>query len=159
MKDSSAGRGRDRAGRPVPLGSPEALPPVPEQALPPREALRLAQALVDEGRFFAAHEVLEASWKAAPEAERPTWQGLAQVCVGATHLQRGNRTGAARLLRRGAGTLQGGGVPAEVAGRLDVRGVRAWALALAEAVESGAAGDGRISAPQEGPAGALALQT
>ncbi len=104
-RPSSAGRGRDAAGRPVPLGSPEAVEPVPEQALPPQTALALARELLAAGRPFFAHDVLEAVWKQAPEAERPLWQGLAQLCVGLTHLQRGNPTGAARLLRRGAGTL------------------------------------------------------
>ena len=117
-------RGRDALGRPVPAGDPTAVPPVPEQALPPGEALVLAQALLDEGRAFAAHEVLEASWKAAPAGQRQLWQGLAQVCVGVTHLQRGNRVGALRLLLRGAGNL--GAHP-----------VAAQALAAAAAVEAG----------------------
>ena len=59
----------------------------------------------------------------APAGERACWQGLAQVCVGVTHLQRGNLVGAARLLRRGAATA-----PVDVA---------AQALALAEQVEGG----------------------
>lgn len=99
------GRGRDRFGRPVPADDPAAVPPVSEEVLPPAEALAYAQTLLDEGRAFAAHEVLEASWKAAPDAERDLWQGLAQMCVGVTHLQRGNATGAARLFRRAAGRL------------------------------------------------------
>ena len=98
-------RGRDLLGRPVPLDDPGVVPPVPEQALPPYDALVLAQALLDEGRAFGAHEVLEASWKAAPAGERDLWQGLAQLCVAVTHLQRGNAVGAARLLRRAAGRL------------------------------------------------------
>jgi hypothetical protein len=76
--------------------------PVPEQAMPPLEALALARDLLARDRPFFAHDVLEAVWKAAPEPERRLWQGLAQVCVGLTHLQRGNAVGAARLLRRGA---------------------------------------------------------
>ena len=99
-------RARDALGRPVPAGDPTAAPPVPEVALPAAQAISLAQQLLDGGRAFAAHEVLEASWKAAPAAERAVWQGLAQVCVGVTHLQRGNLTGAVRLLRRGAGNLR-----------------------------------------------------
>jgi predicted metal-dependent hydrolase len=98
-------RARDAAGRPVPAGSPDAVEPVPEEPLPPYEALTLARALLAEGRPFFAHDVLEARWKAAPDDERDLWQGLAQVCVGLTHLQRGNRVGAARLLDRGAGRL------------------------------------------------------
>ncbi len=118
-------RGRDRFGRPVPLDSPDALSDVPEQALPDDDALALAQALLDEDRAFAAHEVLEASWKAAAPERREVWQGLAQVCVGVTHLQRGNVVGAVRLLQRGAGRLD------------EVPRLRDWALQLAAEVEAG----------------------
>jgi uncharacterized protein len=126
-------RGRDRLGRPVPLDHPGAVPEVPEQALPPREALALAQALLDEGRAFGAHEVLEASWKAAPDDERDLWQGLAQLCVGVTHLQRGNAVGAARLLRRAAGRLPAA-PPYGIA-----PGLGALAAGLADRVEAGTA--------------------
>ena len=130
---SSAGRARDAAGRPVPLGSPDAVAPVPEQALPPLEALALARSLLARGRPFFAHDVLEAVWKTAPAAERHLWQGFAQVCVGLTHLQRGNPAGAARLLRRGAGTL-GAAAPAH---GVDFAAVTARALAAAELVDAG----------------------
>ena len=100
-------RARDAFGRPVPLGSPDAVEPVPEHALPAAEALDLAQSLLDQGRAFFAHEVLEAVWKVSPDGERDYWQGLAQLCVGITHLQRGNVEGAITLLRRGAGHLTG----------------------------------------------------
>jgi predicted metal-dependent hydrolase len=79
---------------------------MPESALPPAEALALAQSLLDSGRAFAAHEVLEARWKASPAAERDLWQGLAQLCVGITHAQRGNGAGATRLLERGVERLR-----------------------------------------------------
>lgn len=146
-------RGRDRLGRPVDLGSPDAVPDVPEQALPDAQALALAQGLLDEGRAFAAHEVLEASWKAAPEAVRPLWQGLAQVCVGVTHLQRGNAVGAVRLLERGAGRLASEGVLPGA----DVVAVRAWALSLADAVRHGEVEGGCADAPGRGPGGRLRL--
>jgi uncharacterized protein len=71
-------------------------------ALAPAEALQLAQRLLDDGRPFHAHEVLEASWRGAPPAERELWRGLAQLAVGLTHAGRGNAKGAAALLRRGA---------------------------------------------------------
>jgi len=99
-------RPRDALGRPLPYGDAHAVEPVPEHPLPPAEALALAQSLLDARRAFAAHEVLEAVWKAAPPAERDLWQGLAQVCVGMTHAQRGNAVGSARLLRRGADRLR-----------------------------------------------------
>ena len=132
-------RARDAAGRPVPAGSPEAVEPVPEEPLPPAEALALARDLLARGRPFFAHDVLEARWKAAPEPERDLWQGLAQVCVGLTHLQRGNPVGGVRLLRRGAGRLDGWSGPAY---DVDVAAVVRQALAEADAVEQGRPGRG-----------------
>lgn len=98
-------RPRDALGRPLPYGA-AGVEPVSEDPLPPEETLREARRLLDEGRPFSAHEVLEARWKACPEEERPLWQGLAQVFVGLTHAARGNAVGAARLLQRGAGQLR-----------------------------------------------------
>jgi uncharacterized protein len=98
-------RPRDGLGRPLPRDS-EGVERVPDDlALPPLESLAEAQRLLDAGRPFHAHEVLEGTWKAAPAAERDLWQGLAQLAVGLTHLARGNRTGAAALLRRGAARI------------------------------------------------------
>ncbi|MGJ3509908.1 DUF309 domain-containing protein [Enemella sp. A6] len=94
-------RPRDELGRPLPYGA-QGVPPVPEDPLPPDETLALARSLLDEGRPFSAHEVLEARWKACPPEERSLWQGLAQLCVAITHAARGNRAGADRLLERGA---------------------------------------------------------
>jgi len=99
------GRPRDALGRPLPYGT-AGVEPVPEEALPPVETVNLARRLVQEGRPFAAHEVLEARWKAGPDEERDLWQGLAQVCVGLTHAARGNSIGAAQLLERGAARVE-----------------------------------------------------
>ena len=112
----TTGRDRDEAGRPRQkrprdaLGRPLAygdagVEPVPEEALPPLQTLEAARELVRAGRPFAAHEVLEARWKAGPDDERDLWQGLAQLCVGLTHAARGNAVGADRLLERGASRL------------------------------------------------------
>lgn len=98
-------RPRDALGRPLPYGS-DGVPPVPEEPLPPRETLAQARRLLDEGRPFAAHEVLEARWKDGPDAERDLWQGLAQLCVATTHALRGNTVGASRLLERGTSRVQ-----------------------------------------------------
>lgn len=117
-------RPRDATGRPLPYGDPRRVDPVPEEPLPPAEALTLAQSLLDSGRAFSAHEVLEAAWKAAPAAERDLWQGLAQVCVGITHAQRGNATGAARLLDRGIDRLRR--YSANPPHRIDVAGLLDW---------------------------------
>lgn len=81
------------------------LEPVSEEALPAEETLEAARALVEAGRPFSAHEVLEARWKAGPVEERDLWQGLAQVCVAMTHAARGNTVGANRLFDRAAARL------------------------------------------------------
>jgi hypothetical protein len=119
-------RPRDALGRPLPYGS-AGVEPVSEEPLPPLETLDLARSLVREGRHFAAHEVLEARWKAAPDEERDLWQGLAQICVGLTHAARGNSIGARRILERGASRVEeydAGGGPSY---GLDLRAVVACA--------------------------------
>ena len=56
-------RPRDALGRPMPHGAP-GVPTMPEDVvLPPAEALAEAQRLLDTGRPFHAHEVLEADRK------------------------------------------------------------------------------------------------
>jgi len=100
-------RPRDALGRPLPHGA-EGVEPIPDDLdIPAGEALDLAQRLIDEGSPFRAHEVLEAVWKSAPEAERELWRGLAQVAVGLTHAQRGNAGGSRALLSRGADRVSG----------------------------------------------------
>jgi hypothetical protein len=93
-------RPRDALGRPLPRGE-VGVERVPEDlVLEPVPALVEAQRLLDAGMPFHAHEVLEASWKAAPDEERELWQGLAQLAVGLTHVLRGNPAGARTLLER-----------------------------------------------------------
>ena len=99
-------RPRDALGRPLPYGT-VGVEPVSEEPLPALETIAEARRLLDEGRPFSAHEVLEARWKSCPDVERPLWQGLAQICVGLTHQARGNAVGAARLLERGARQIEG----------------------------------------------------
>ena len=124
---------RDALGRHVEPGSPDAVEPVTEEALPPREAVALARELLAAGRAFSAHEVFEARWKACEPPERDLWQGLAQLCVGLTHLQRGNPVGSSTLLRRGVGHLEDGS-----AHGIDLTRLRTAALALADEVDAGA---------------------
>ncbi len=97
-------RPRDALGRPLPYGE-VGVEPVSEDPLPPEETVRTALGLLSEGRPFSAHEVFEARWKAGPDDERDLWQGLAQICVGLTHVERGNQVGASRLVERGVGRL------------------------------------------------------
>ncbi|MGE2735915.1 DUF309 domain-containing protein [Mycolicibacterium vaccae] len=125
-------RPRDALGRPLPPGS-EGVPRIPDDLeLPPDEFLSYAQDLLNSGRAFHAHEVLEAAWKARPEQERPLWQGLAQLAVGITHIQRGNPVGAVALLRRGSARLGEAHCPAAHA--VDVDGLIGWAAELIDDV-------------------------
>ncbi|MFG2309419.1 DUF309 domain-containing protein [Streptomyces sp. NPDC048566] len=130
-------RPRDGLGRPLPYGSP-GVERQPEGVVrTPGRSVSEAQALLAAGRPFHAHEVFEDAWKSGPDEERELWRGLAQLAVGLTHAARGNATGGARLLRRGADAVE------EWAARtgrtrphdLDLPGVRAWARELAGTVE------------------------
>ncbi len=118
-------RPRDGLGRPLPYGAageeraPEGVVRTPDRALAE------AQRLLDGGRPFHAHEVLEDAWKSAPQEERQLWRGLAQLAVGLTHAARGNARGAATLLDRGAGNVAAyAGDPPH---GIDVAGLVRWA--------------------------------
>jgi hypothetical protein len=135
-------RPRDGLGRPLPYDA-DGVPRQPEGVVrTPWETVAEAQALLDEGKPFHAHEVFEDAWKTGPEAERALWRGLAQLAVGLTHAARGNVTGGARLLRRGAGAVEEW--VADTGERtpygMDAPGLVAWARELADTVESGAMG-------------------
>ena len=122
-------RPRDALGRPLPHGA-EGVERAPEGVLrTPDQALTEAQQLLDDGRPFHAHEVLEDAWKTAPEQERQLWRGLAQLAVGLTHAARGNARGAATLLERGAANIEGCAAASPYG--VDVPGLVAWARALA----------------------------
>ncbi|MCZ2858641.1 DUF309 domain-containing protein [Blastococcus sp. VKM Ac-2987] len=137
-------RPRDALGRPLPRGA-EGEERAPEGVVrPPEVALAEAQALLDAGRPFHAHEVLEDAWKSAPEVERQLWRGLAQLAVGLTHAARGNGRGAATLLDRGAGNVAG--YAAASPHGVDVDGLVAWARALAAV--PGTATDPAAAAPR-----------
>jgi hypothetical protein len=124
-------RPRDALGRPLPYGA-EGEERAPEGVVrEPVAALDEAQRLLDAGRPFHAHEVLEDAWKSAPEAERQLWRGLAQLAVGLTHAARGNARGAGTLLQRGAGNIAP--YAAAPPPGVDVAGLTAWARATAAA--------------------------
>lgn len=128
-------RPRDALGRPLPYGD-AGIPRIPDDLrLPPADTLDYAQELLDRGLAFNAHEVLEAAWKNGSADERMLWQGLAQLAVGITHVQRGNHTGAASLLRRAAGRLS---ADRELSRHsVDGAGLVAFANALASDLEAG----------------------
>jgi uncharacterized protein len=129
-------RPRDALGRPLPPGS-QGVPRIPDDLeLPPPETLAYAQDLLDQGLAFNAHEVLEAAWKNGPDEEQMLWQGLAQLAVGITHVQRGNAKGAITLLRRASVRLAHDDPPAPYG--IDSAGLIGYADALVDALAAGA---------------------
>ena len=56
-------------------------------------SVRLGLALYNAGRFWEAHEALEAVWRASGPAERALWQGLIQAAAAMLHRERGNAHG------------------------------------------------------------------
>lgn len=150
-------RPRDGLGRPLPYGA-QGVERQPEGVVrSPGETVTQAQALLDAGMPFHAHEVFEDAWKSGPEAEAPLWRALAQLAVGLTHAARGNAVGGARLLRRGADALALAGLDgagdaaapgAEPAYGMDIPGLIRWARGLAERVETGTVVDAAAEAPR-----------
>src|ERR1700710_1377725 len=63
-------RPRDALGRPLPYDAPGEERAPEGVVREPAVALDEAQRLLDAGRPFHAHEVLEDAWKSAPEDER-----------------------------------------------------------------------------------------
>jgi hypothetical protein len=121
-------RPRDGLGRPLPHGAP-GVERQPEGVVrTPAQTLFEAQRLLDAGMPFHAHEVFEDAWKSGPEEERELWRGLAQLAVGLTHAARGNTTGGARLLVRGAERI----AVFPALHDIDVPGLSRWATELAD---------------------------
>ena len=126
-------RPRDQAGRPLEPGA-AGIDRVPDDlALDADQTLVLAQESLDADAPFTAHEVIEARWRTGPDDEKDLWQGLAQLAVALTHLQRDNPTGAESLLRRGADHLAAwsGDQPHAI----DVAALTAWAEELADEID------------------------
>ncbi|MFD5746525.1 DUF309 domain-containing protein [Streptomyces sp. NPDC127033] len=137
-------RPRDGLGRPLPYGAP-GVERQPEGVVRGAgETLREAQRLLDAGMPFHAHEVFEDAWKSGPEAEQALWRGMAQLAVGLTHAARGNATGGARLLLRGAAVIDA--YPERTPHGIDMAGLTVWARELAARV-----GDGPVDAAREAP--------
>lgn len=98
-------RPRDRFGRPLPYGLPDELPDRrdPDEVVSTvSEALEVVEGLFAQERYFEAHEFLEWIWKSdqIDAADRDYWKGVTQVAVGCAHAQRGNASGARKLLSR-----------------------------------------------------------
>ncbi|HET6855793.1 MAG TPA: DUF309 domain-containing protein [Streptomyces sp.] len=125
-------RPRDGLGRPLSYGEP-GVERQPEGVVRAGdETVDEAQRLLDAGMPFHAHEVFEDAWKSGPESERALWRSLAQLAVGLTHAARGNRSGGATLLRRGATGI--GEYPEASPYGVDLAHLASWAQDLADRV-------------------------
>lgn len=92
------------------------------------------------GRFFDAHEVLEASWRRSDDPAMRFLQGLIQWAVALEHHRRGNAHGARALLDRAIGNLAAG--PPGSMG-LDLSACHAAAPGMRRAFAAWEAGAGR----------------
>lgn len=97
---------------------------------PPPAELRRGIEEFNSGRYFEAHETLEALWLAEPGDRRLLYQGILQVGVGLYHLQRRNYRGAVNVLAYGLDKL--GRLPSCCLG-VDVAALSAAATACREA--------------------------
>jgi hypothetical protein len=62
--------------------------------------------LFAEGKYFEAHEALEAAWKAEPGPLRELYRGVLGAAVTYLHIRRGNYAGALKLYQRTQRWLQ-----------------------------------------------------
>jgi predicted metal-dependent hydrolase len=89
------------------------------------------------GRYFEAHEELEAAWRAAPAEERDFFQGLVHVAVAWYQAGRGNARGCERQLEKARRRLS----PYAPRHRgLDVEDVLAQIAAAEQTVATGSLG-------------------
>jgi len=104
------------------------------------------------GRWFDAHEVLEAAWRRSDDPPMPFLQGLIQWAVSLEHHRRGNAHGARALIDRALRNLAG--APPGHLG-IDLTACRAAARGLRAAFAEWEAGGPRpeIAAPAIPPRG------
>jgi hypothetical protein len=69
-------------------------------------ALEEGVRLFNERHYFECHEVLEDAWRSETGPLRDLYQGLIKAAVGFYHAERGNFTGAVRVLRSGLPQLK-----------------------------------------------------
>lgn len=62
--------------------------------------------LFNEGKYFEAHEALEAAWRAEAGPIRELYQGILQAAVTYHHILRGNYAGAVKVYERSMKRLE-----------------------------------------------------
>lgn len=56
--------------------------------------------LINEGSYFAAHDVLEEIWRGVHGWTKPFYQGMVQVAIALHHFSTGNFTGAQSVMTK-----------------------------------------------------------
>jgi hypothetical protein len=124
-------RERDRLGRPVDAGSPEAVPGISERTeIEAATAWGEATNYLERELPFHAHETFEMRWRCCPETERALWRALARWAAAITHRERGNTAGASSIARETLSDLAQ--VDPEPLTREDIDGVLASLLVLSK---------------------------
>jgi predicted metal-dependent hydrolase len=124
-------RERDRLGRPINAGSPEAIPGISERTeIDAATAWGEATNYLERGLPFHAHETFELRWRCCPERERALWRALARWAAAITHLERGNTAGASSIARETMRDL--GQLEPEPLTRENIDGVLASLLVLSQ---------------------------
>lgn len=80
---------------------------VPRASLEVNHPLRHGIDLFNRGAFFECHEALEEIWTPERGPRRLFLQSIIHVAVAFYHVQRGNRVGAERQLRKGLKKMAG----------------------------------------------------
>jgi predicted metal-dependent hydrolase len=70
-------------------------------------SLELGVRLFNRGEFFLAHEAWEDWWRATPDPEKQTCQGIVQIAVAMHHVSTGNLVGARSVMERALRNLEG----------------------------------------------------
>jgi predicted metal-dependent hydrolase len=68
--------------------------------------LQTALKMFNGGDYFACHELLEVLWLDEHDPQRELYKGILQIGIGLLHLQRGNVSGARRLLLNGSRLIE-----------------------------------------------------
>jgi len=61
--------------------------------------------LFNSGKYYEAHEPLEAAWMVTPSPERDLYQGILQIGLAYYQISRGNFRGALKMFKRGQKNL------------------------------------------------------
>ncbi len=92
-------------------------------------------ALLNTGKYYQAHDVLEEVWREVHGWNKPFYQGMVQIAISMHHFSTGNLAGAKSVLRKARTNL--GEYPASFCG-IELAELRAQLDSWQQAMDSGA---------------------